>query len=671
MAVFSLASLHAIAVGEPTASATNSLERLASLSLEDVLHSEVTSVSKYPQTFFESAAAISVISDEDIARSGVRSIPDALRLVPGMTVASMDSHSWAISARGLTDLLSDRLLVMIDGRTVYSPLFAGTFWDLQNYPLADIARIEVIRGPGGALWGANAVNGVVNIVTKSSQDTLGGFVTAGSGTVERGFLDARYGAKISDELTGRLYFSTYKRENFPNGFDDSQNIQGGFRTDWLRDQTTITLQGDYYHSETDQRVVYGSYAAYLPNQPFPLVDARFPGDGGNVLGRAVHRFSDESEIQLQAYYDRVEHNFLGTPTRQEIYDVELQHRFPLPLNQSLMYGIGYRYMPDYIQTLHNFGADPSSSGHQVASAFVQDEIKITPESLRLTLGTKVEHNDYTGFEFQPTARLSFLPTPRQTYWASVSRSVQVPGRLDHDGFTPGVDAISYPPAPGPGGGLIPVFSKTYAPQGPNTKIQETITYELGSRFQLSDQFAVDVSGFYNEYSDFLISDVQDTQFLTTPFPLYLVRYDIVNGGRAQTYGFEGDVEWHATENWRLVGTYSLLKEHLDDTVANLSIFSRGREPVQQVSLRSSLDLPHDIQFDLWGKFVDQLQFFQVKAYFNLDVRIAWRPTRRIEAAIVGKNLIEGPRVEFGSESYLPTQVTPVPRSVYGQVTFKF
>jgi iron complex outermembrane receptor protein len=359
---------------DESAATTNSVERLKSLTLEDVLNTPITSVSKRSENSFQAAAAVSVISHDDIARSGARSIPEALRLAPGMTIASMDSHTWAVSSRGLTDLLSDRLLVLIDGRTIYTPLFSGVFWDLQSYPLEDIDRIEVIRGPGGTLWGANAVNGVVNIITRNSKETLGTYFTSGVGTVERAFFDARYGAALSDDLTARAYFSGYKRENFQGGFDDSQNLQGGFRTDWSRDQTTLTLQGDYYHNEGDQRVIYGTYAGYVPNQGFPMTESTFPGDGGNILGRFFHSFSEDSDVQLQAYYDRVNHDFLGTQTLQEIYNVEWQQRFNLPLNQNLIYGLGYRYLPDSVTSGKNFIPVPNSLGRQDFNGFIQDEV---------------------------------------------------------------------------------------------------------------------------------------------------------------------------------------------------------------------------------------------------------------------------------------------------------
>lgn len=652
--------------------ATNSVERLKSLTLEDVLNTPITSVLKRSENSFQAAAAVSVISHDDIARSGARSIPEALRLAPGMTIASMDSHTWAVSSRGLTDLLSDRLLVLIDGRTVYSPLFAGVFWDLQNYPLEDIDRIEVVRGPGGTLWGANAVNGVVNIITRNSKETLGTYFTSGVGTVERAFFDARYGASLSDDLTARAYFSGYKRENFQGGFDDSQNLQGGFRTDWSREQTTITLQGDYYHSEGDQRVIYGTYAGYTPNQGFPLTESTFPGDGGNILGRFFHSFSEDSDIQLQAYYDRVDHNFLGSETLQEIYNVEWQQRFNLPLNQNLTYGLGYRYLPDSVASGKNFIPVPNSLGRQDFNGLVQDEVQLVPDRLRLTLGSKIEHNDYTGFEFQPTVRLAWLITPKHTLWAAVSRAVQVPSRLDHDSTTPEVDPSVYPMQMDPTGAtLIPVFSAGTTPQGTGTKVQELVAYELGYRGQLRDNLAIDITGFYNDYSHFLIADYRGMDYLTSPYQHYLLHFHVINGGYARTFGFESTMEWRATDRWRIVGTYSLLIEHLDDTVANFSVFGRGRDPGQQVSLRSSWDLPHDLQVDLWGRYVDELPYFPVKAYFNLDARLSWHPWTRLEIAIVGKNLIEGNRMEFGSESFLPTQVTAVPRSAYLQLTYRY
>lgn len=657
------------------AEATNTVSYLRNLSLDDLLHKEVTSPSMRPEKMFEVPSAVFSIDNDELRRSGVRTIPEALRLVPGMNVARMDSHTWAISARGFNDLLADRMLVMIDGRTVYSPLFSGVNWDIQDTLLEDVERIEVIRGPGGTLWGANAVNGVVNVITKDAKDTQGVYATGGAGNVERGFVGGRYGGRVGEDTFVRGYVQGYKRDNFPNGFDDSEAVQGGFRADWQKAQNHVTLQGDGYAAKGSMRVRYPSYEAYDPTtSDFPLVDQRYPSAGGNVLFRFQREFSSESDLQLQAYYDRAERNELGTYLIQNIFDVQFQHRFPLPLGQNLNYGVGYRCLPDTVGTGPLYGAIPQHRNNQVFSGFVQDEIELVEDRLRLTFGTKLEHNDYTDWETQPSARLAWLPSSRQTVWAAVTRAVQVPGRLQRDATTPtiGPGPVPIVPALDPAYGDVPGFTTTVNPQGQDAGSQKLMAYELGYRLQPADRLSFDVAGFYNQYSDFLIFDFPYApEFSTTPYPHNLYTGRVINGGEAETYGFEVSARWSVLDTWRLTGSYALLIEDLDDTVAYYSIFSRGRDPKNQASLRSSLDLPANLAFDAWLRYVDHLSFFHVDHYLTLDLRLGWKPSPRFELAVVGQNLVQPSHLEFGPETYLPTQVNPVPRSFYLQVTYRY
>ena len=650
-------------------------ETLAKLSLEDVLNREVTSVSKRPEKFFESPAAISLISGDDIRRSGARSFAEALRMAPGMHVASMDANTWALSSRGFSGFFSDKLLVLMDGRAVYSPLLSSVYWDMQSYLMEDIDRVEVIRGPGGSLWGANAVNGVINISSKDAKDTQGLYTELGGGTHERGFFGTRYGARIGENGYGRVYVEGAKHENNSGGVDEGELIKSGFRSDWHLDQNHFTFQGDYVYSASPFNVLFPNlenYTKYGPN--IPLMRDVQRSAGGNVLFRFNHQFSEESDLAVQTYFDHSERKDFGTQKRVDTFDLDFKHRFPLPGRQNFMYGGGYRVLPDSIENGAWFYADPAHRTPQVFNAFVQDEIDLVEKRLRLTLGTKVEHNDYTHWETEPNARLTWLPTSRQTIWAAVSRAVQVPGRDYRDDVFPFTALTSVSPsipAPPPFSGDVPILFGSEGPQGRNTVAQKLISYELGYRLQARENLSFDLATFYNFYDDFLIAQLApEPIFRTKPFPYYYWDAPAGNGGKAETYGVELASEWRATGSWRLVGTYSLLKERLDDVTATYSVFTRGRDPIHQASLRSSMDLTQDLQFDAWLRYVDRLPAFHVSSYFDLDLRLAWRPGHKnLEIALVGQNLIEPRRMEFGGETYLITQTTEVARGGYLQVSY--
>jgi len=643
-----------------TPSATNRIEQLRSLKLEDLLKREVTSVSKRPEKLFQSAAAVSSISSEDIRRSGARSFPDALRLVPGVNAAQINANEWAVSIRGFNDQYSKNLLVLRDGRTLYSPIFNGVFWGLQDYLLEDIDRIEVVRGPGGTLWGANAVNGVINIMTKDAKDTQGVYAEGGAGSEERGFAGGRYGVQLSDNTYGRVYGQYRHHDNFSGGNDSSDFAQGGFRTDWDVDQAHLTVSGDAY-------VGYFNSLSHSNSVTAPLVRA-FKDEaedvGGNFLARFERKFSSESALQLQAYYDRAafETDVEGTHNTQQILDFDLQHRFPLPGRQQVVYGLGYRYFPTKLEDTFKTTFSPNNRDQQLFSGFVQDEIGVVEDRLNLILGTKVEHNDYTGWETQPSGRLVWTPTERQTYWGSVSRAVQVPARVFRD-----IAAISLPSqattADTPFGPL-PVFVSGRA--DPNLDSQELIAYELGYRFQPADQWSFDVAGFYNVYDRLITGKVGTPYFDPAPAPHLVVPVTGVNGGKGDTYGFELEARYNVSEWWRLVGTYSYLRFDLDPPSAG-----EGNDPRHTVGLRSSMDLPGNIHLDLWGRYVSNLTAQNIPEYFDLDVRLAWRPNQRWEFALVGQNLIETQRYEFTPGGTVGGGPIAVPWGFYGQVSARF
>lgn len=649
-----------LAADEP-ASTTDQWKHLQDVPLSDLLNLEVTSVSKSPEKLFEAASAISVVSGDDIRRSGVRSIPEALRLVPGMSVARADGNTWAISPRGFTSVFADKMLVLVDGRTVYSPAFNGVVWNVQDYLLEDIDRIEVIRGPGGTLWGANAVNGVVNIITKGSKETQGGYLSGGGGTTEHGMASIRYGAKLGDDADGRAYFNYHEHGPFDGGNDSGTMYQGGFRTDWRpSDFSTLTFQGDGYSNLRESRTVVPNY---IGPDFFPLTDHATRYEGGNAMVRYTLETGADSQVQAQAYYDRADRREFGITTKQAIIDVDLQHHFALGDRQKVIYGAGYRYYPDDSPDTPLLDYAHEQRDPQLFSLFAQDEIAVIQDRVKLTLGTKVEHNDVTGFEVQPNARLAWMPTDRQTVWGAVSRAVQLPGPTVTD---ISVRTLALPPMDAGGG--MNLFYRGYPSLHP--KSQTLIAYELGYRAQVNDKVTFDLAGYYNRYRN-LVAGSPGTAFLElTPTPHYVLPITAVNDGTEDTYGFEIGAQWEATDTWRLSAWYSSFHSKVN------AFLQAGRDPENQVSLRSSLDLGNNVEFDLWGRYVDVLPAGvpggpRVNPYFGLDARIAWRPSKRLELAVVGQNLITPYHTEFSPDVAVLSQITRVPRGVYATVTLRF
>jgi len=629
---------------------------LKKLSVEQLLDIDVTSVSKYPEKLSAAAAAVSVLTSEDLERSGVTNIPDALRLVPGLDVAQVDAHTWAISSRGFNDIFANKLLVLMDGRSVYTPLFSGVFWEVQDTFLQDIDRIEVIRGPGATLWGANAVDGVINIITKSARDTQGLYLYGGGGTEELGFGGIRYGAKISDDAYIRIYTKYFNRDSsvLPND-DDAHDrwdmVRGGFRLDWDPSrQDSITLQGDIYSGREDE-----SYA--VPTASFPFATVILSQDnvaGGNLLGRWTERFSADSDLSVQAYYDRTVRNSAVFKETRDTGDIDLQHRFGLGERQEFIWGFGFRATHDEVENSLNVALVPDHRTLKLYSAFIQDDIVIVPDQLRLTVGSKFEHNDFTGFEVQPSGRLSWTPERSQTIWASISRAVRTPSIAESD-----LRLNPAPPVPLPPGTLT-IFGN------PDFLSEELIAYEVGYRCQPVKQFTVDISGFYNDYDD-----LRSLEPLT-PAPVGPTRVE--NKLFGETYGAEVSTKFQVTKEWRLEANYTYLNIYLHREAgsrdANTEFATEGSSPKNQASIRSLLELPWNMQLDTTFRYVDSLYAPQISSYVTLDVRLAWFPRKDLELSIVGRNLLDDRHPEF-APTFVGTQRTEVQRSFYGTVVWHF
>jgi iron complex outermembrane receptor protein len=625
---------------------------LTELSLEDLMTTEVTSVSKKAESRSTAADAVYVITSEEIIRSGARTLADALRLAPGMQVARIDANKWAVGVRGFASRLARSVLVLVDGRSVYTPLFAGTYWEVQDTLLEDVDRIEIIRGPGGTLWGANAFNGVINIITKSARRTQGGYLTGGGGTEERAFGGIRYGGRIGETGYYRAYARGFARDAGFNAtgpeYDDWRMGRSGFRTDWeLGPHDALTVQGDVYQGTAGQRASISRLRA--PFTRVVLEDADL--SGANVLGRWTRVFSPRSDVSLQVYYDNT---YRQEPTFRETRntgDLDFQHRLQLSSWQEVIWGLGYRVSADRIDSVPTLVIDPAARTDNLVSAFLQDEFTLVPERLRLTLGTKLEHNDYTGVEVQPSGRLLFTPPdPRHTVWASVARAVRTPSRIEHD-FS--------------ASGRLPEDAGFFRLLGNEDFVSEkVIDYQLGYRVRPHPRLFVDAVGFFNDYEDLLSGEFGEPFLEARPPPPHLVvpvRFE--NGLHGDTYGAEVAADAALTNWWRLNAAYSYLVIDLhpdaSSTDRTTGPSTEGASPHHQVVLRSLMNLGR-FQVDGVVRYVDSLPAQGIGSYVDADLRVARRITDAVELAVVGQNLVEGHHREFAGG-------TEVQRGVYGQV----
>ena len=658
-----LAFLMVISVTRAESAEQDSAVYMKNFSLEDLLNLEVTSVSKKKEKILNAPAAVFVISSEDIRRSGVTSIPDALRMVPGVQVAKVDSSKWAISARGFNGRFANKLLVLMDGRSLYTPFYSGVFWDVQDTMLEDIDRIEIIRGPGAALWGANAVNGVINIITKNAKDTRGGLITAGAGTYERGFVGARAGGAIDENTAYRVYAKYFNRDNGVNAGghnmeDDWNSIRGGFRIDRNGDEgNSVTLQGDIYNGDAGQTITITELSP-----PFAeTLDEDVDVSGGNILCRWTKRLPDDAEFMLQFYYDRTDHKEKISDIQHDIIDTEVQYRFQAGSRHDFTTGAGYRFIHDDIDGSFFSFVEPSGQDDEIFSFFIQDTITLVPERLSFTLGTKYEHNDYTGSEIQPNFRMMWTPASNHSIWASVSRSVRTPSRVEHDGNLVLAVVPGIPPN---------VINLT----GDNDyDSEELIAFELGYRFIPVRTFSVDISAFYNDY-DKLASVRYETPVLTpVPAPAHLVTAVTVGNKKdGETYGIEVAADWIVNEIWRIKAAYSFLKIQMHQNGGGSSLKNgEGTSPHNQFSVRSSLDLPFNLEFDLWGRYVDNLPDQGVKKYLTLDARLGCRLNKNLEISIVGQNLLDSRHSEFSLPELISNESTEVEQSVYCKLEWHF
>jgi iron complex outermembrane recepter protein len=637
---------------------------LKQLSLEELSQIEVTTPSKEPTKVSQTAAAIYVLTGEDIRRSGATSIPEALRLVPGVEVARIDGSTWSIGIRGFGSDLTRSVLVLIDGRTVYTPLFAGTNWDVENTNMDDIDRIEVIRGPGGTIWGPNAVNGVINIITKDAKDTRGMLVSAGGGNVEQGFLNFRYGGGNGDDFNYRVYGTGFTRgpEYHQDGrnFDDWRDGQVGFRMDWNENRDAFTLQGDAYDEIAGKSVSATSYTSPYSQ----IIDGNALLSGENILGRWKRIFNDGNDIQLQVYYDRTDRR---TPNYIEVrntFDVDFLQRLRLPARQEVTWGLGARVDPvDDPVVVSGLQFVPYKRTDYLGTAFVQDQVGLVDRRLSLIVGTKMLKTNFTGdVDFEPSARLLWTPSANQTIWAAFTHAIRTPSDSEENFYLLGYI------------GTTPSGTPYFARFNPNPSFapEQLNGYELGYRRVLGRKLYVDITGFYNHYHNLFSEDISGATYLETdPEPVhFLLPAQFGNGLLGYTKGVEIAPEYRPANFWRLRGSYSFLHMNIGKSPNSQDIGTAasivGSSPQHQATVQSAFDLTKRLQLDLTYRFVSALPAQGVPAYSTGDARFGWRLNRKLDLSFVGENLFQPWHVEYAGD---PGPLVGIKRSVYAKLTW--
>lgn len=628
-------------------------QSIKSLSLEELGNVEVTAQNKEPEQVWNTSAAISVLTQEDIRRLGATNIPELLRMLPGVFVGTVNSNQWAVGVRGFTSNFSKSLLVLIDGRSVYTPLFGGVYWHVQDVVLEDIDHIEVIRGPGGTVWGENAVNGVINIITKHSNKTRGVMASGVAGNLEQFNGELRIGGGVGKDFTYRVFGKGFLRgpEQHPDhdDYDAWHMMRGGFRADWAAvGGGLLTLQGDIYKGTTPRRV--GG------------ADTEDPVSGGDVLGRWSRDLGKgkTSNLYVQGYIDRTNRSGLVGAITQNTFDLDAMLRLHTHHRNTFVLGAGYRSNPTNF-TQHEPGVDflPHNDNYLLYSLFAQDEVALVPRRLLLTLGVKEEHNEFSGWEVQPSGRLLFRPSEHQTAWAAISRAVRIPSQLEED------FRLTAPISRNPPFEFLVSGNKNFQPE-------TLLAYEAGYRRSITSHFYLDIALYLNQYKQlqgFLPGVVQQDPIAVPPQPALTILYG--NTVQGTTRGIEIAPDWKVNSRWRLTGAYSLLRYDLESRpgfsdAASIQGYV-GSTPLHQIALQSRLDLGKAFEFDQSLRRYGSMPAQNVPAYTTADLRLGWHHGS-IDLSVNGRDLLYGGHTEFGSgDGQVPT--LGIRRSVFGKLVW--
>ena len=641
---------------------------LTQKSLEDLMNIDVTSVSKKEQKTSQAAAAVFVISQQDIRNSGALNIPDLLRMVPGLEVAQIDASKWAISSRGFNGQYSNKLLVLIDGRTVYTPIFAGVFWDSQNIALNDIERIEVIRGPGAAVWGSNAMNGVINIISKSAENTQGAYLAGGSGNAGTGPEIIRYGGRVRNLGAYCVVAEGFEVNAIPNlaglpGQDDWRLVRGDFRTDTaLSARDSLVTEGELNLSDAGE-------TAFIPVSLSPpeneIVALRDRSSEWNLLAQWNRTISATSATSFKVYFDRTSRGDTTYSFGLNTFDFDFQHHIVWGARQDVVWGLGYRLSSDDIDPTFRISANPEYRNTQLFTSFGQDEITILPGKIHLSLGARVEHNDYTGFNLEPSARFVWTPNNRNSVWGAVSGADRTPARSD-TGLR-----VNYEALPGPGN--VPILVSLFG--NPAQKNEQLTEFEAGYRTALTSRFSLDSTAFYNRYRDLVSLEPQAMRLETSPAPAHLlIPSSFGNGLYGETHGFEAFANLKMTSSWTLSPGYTFFSMHLHPFAGSQDVTSasatEGGNPDQQGQLRSSLGLPRHLQWNASAYFVNRLPAASIPSYTRLDTSLTWLAGEHGSLSVTGQNLLKGLHPEY-SGSNSTVQPGLMRRSFYARAVWSF
>ncbi|MCQ8128755.1 TonB-dependent receptor plug domain-containing protein [Methylomonas rivi] len=662
--------LHAFALpalcAESSAADIESADDLLRLSWEELTELDVSSLSRQTQSVKNSPAAAFVITSEDIRRAGVTSLPEVLRMVPGMNVAKINAWNWAVSARGFNDLYANKLQVMIDGRSIYDPLVSGVYWGQQNPSLQDIERIEVLRGPSGSLWGANAVNGTINIITRSAKDTQGGLLYGGGGTEEQGFGGIRYGGKLSD--------STFLRGTVNGiGRDASIDSSGNRGTHDYGDAQNGNLRLDSQLGDHDQLMLEANLSRYRlhgyfigitsPTPPLWRQDD-FGRDGftGSLQGSWKHRTDSGHHSDLNLSFTQTDWQLAMNEMSRSHFVADFQHSLPEYRGHHLLWGLNYQLISDNFNNTLTLGFVPDQFTQHNVGLFLQDQIDLS-DDLVLTLGNRIEHFTYTGWETEPNARLMWTPDKRHSLWAAVSRAVVLPNRAQHS------IRIFKPVLPG---------SNTFfeAAANPNMLTENLLAFELGWRWQVNRNLDIDTALFYNIY-DRMQGTRFDGNVRADPAFGNVREATVGNYRQVKSYGLETAVNYRVSQDWRLQASYSANRFHVDYD-PNIAWFRDPQtephsNPQHTLSLRSLFNLTNEIELDLWGRYVDNITVDTVRnipAYFTMDVRLGWHPHKDLELSFSGQNLLDNQHPEFSDILYIPV-ASQIQRGYLAQMSWRF
>jgi iron complex outermembrane receptor protein len=622
------------------------------MTLEQLLQIEVLSVSKKPEAVASAPAAVYVVTTDQIQRSGVTNIPDALRLVPGVQVARLDSNSWAISIRGFNSPLSNKLLVLVDGRSIYNPVFGGTLWEAHNLMLEDVERIEVIRGPGGSLWGANAVNGVINIITKNSRDTQGNLASVIYGNEEKGTINARHGGRIGEDGTYRVYAKGFRQDESrkPGGGDTYDNWDGfrsGFRADW---GDAFMLQGDAYRTNAEQ--LRTDYSLFPPYAAVKQQDIRY--QGAHLLGRWSDKRPNDAQLALQAYINWTQRDEPFNFNDERItYDVDAQYNFAPRGIHELIIGGGLRLLNDNKQGSHNVEFNPRKRRDELYSFFIQDKITLQPDAWFLTLGSKFEYNDFSGYEPQPNIRLQWNATSKQTFWSAISRAVRTPTAIEEDVTS-----------------TLGAAPNALVALEPNDHFhsEELVAYELGYRHQISPRLSLDIAAFYNDYQNLTTTSILAPRLVMNGIdPLHiLIPVQFTNEMKGTTSGVEIASNWSLNDSLNFMMNYSYLHlelEHQDPA-------QKGAEqlyPRHQAGIAIFYNLGNQWTLDTTATYVDEL--VTTPAYIRWNLILGKQLGNNLRVNLIGKNLGDSHHPEFGSMADI--NAAEIERSVFAKVTWSF